>query len=305
MAPHSSDNDERANLVNRIIPSMLLSQGSDKARIDPRHVAPRDSAAGRFALVGNVIITGGTGAIGMATARAVLQHGITGLMIFDLGVAKATEKLDALRREFPEAKIEGRDVNVTDEEAVDTAVKETAQVFGSVDGLVCFAGIVHSQDAIETPASTFRKLMEVNTVGSFICARAAAQQMISQQTSPSSPGGRIIFTASISAHAVNYPQPQVAYNASKGALMMMKSSLAAEWSRYGITVNSISPGYMDTILNEGAGLEKHREEWNKRNPMGRMGDPEEVTGVVVMLLSRAGSYITGADYAIDGGGLVF
>lgn len=305
MSPQAAENDERASLVNRKTPSMLLSHGSDKDRLDPRHVTPRDSAAGRFALVGNIIITGGTGAIGTATARAVLQHGITGLMLFDLGVSQAGEKLEALRQEFPEARIEGRDVNVTDEEAVQKAVEETAQILGSVDALVCFAGIVHTQHAIETPASAFRKLMEVNTIGSFICARAVAQQMIKQQTGPQSPGGRIIFTASISAHAVNFPQPQVAYNASKGALLMMKSSLAAEWSRYGITVNSISPGYMDTILNEGAGLEEHKVQWALRNPMGRMGDPEEVTGVVVMLLSRAGSYITGADYAIDGGGLVF
>lgn len=62
---------------------------------------------------------------------------------------------------------------------------------------------------------------------------------------------------------------------------------------------------MDTILNEGEGLKEHRLQWSARNPLGRMGDPEEVTGVVVMLLSRAGSYVTGADYAVDGGGLVF
>lgn len=301
----ASHEDDRASLTKRIIPSMLLSGGSDKSRLDSRHLAPRDTAAGRFALVGNIIITGGTGAIGMATARAVLQHGISGLMIFDLGVAKSMDKVEALRKEFPDAKIEAKDVNVTDEEAVGKAVGETAELLGSVDALVCFAGIVHTQDAIDTPAATFRKLLEVNTTGSFICAQAAAKQMISQQTDPSSPGGRIILTASISAHAVNFPQPQVAYNASKGALLMMKSSLAAEWARYGITVNSISPGYMDTILNEGEGLKEHRVQWAARNPMGRMGDPEEVTGVVVMLLSRAGSYVTGADYAIDGGGLVF
>lgn len=226
-------------------------------------------------------------------------------MIFDLGVSSSTEKIEALRNEFPNAKIEAREVNVTDEDAVNAAVKETAEVLGSVDALVCFAGIVHTQDAVDTPAKTFRKLLEVNTTGSFICAQAVASQIISQQTTPSSPGGRIIFTASISAHAVNFPQPQVAYNTSKGALLMLKSSLAAEWARYGITVNSISPGYMDTILNEGEGLKVHRGIWADRNPTGRMGDVEEVTGVVVMLLSRAGSYVTGADYAIDGGGLVF
>jgi len=74
---------------------------------------------------------------------------------------------------------------------------------------------------------------------------------------------------------------------------------------HGIRVNSISPGYMDTILNEGPGLEKARRMWGERNPMGRMGDPWELTGPVVLLCSRAGSYINGADLLVDGGAMVF
>jgi sorbose reductase len=113
-------------------------------------------------------------------------------------------------------------------------------------------------------------------------------------------GGSIVFTASISGHSVNFPQPQVSYNVSKGALLQLKSSLAAEWARYGIRVNSISPGYMDTVLNEGPGLEEAKKLWYSRNPMGRMGDPSELTGVVVLLCSRAGRYINGADILVDG-----
>ncbi|KAF6818993.1 short chain dehydrogenase reductase family [Colletotrichum musicola] len=86
---------------------------------------------------------------------------------------------------------------------------------------------------------------------------------------------------------------------------MLKSSLAAEWARYGINVNSISPGYMDTVLNEGEGLAEARRIWAERNPAGRMGMPEEVAGVVVMLCSKAGSYFNGSDLVVDGGGVVF
>lgn len=118
-------------------------------------------------------------------------------------------------------------------------------------------------------------------------------------------GGSIILTSSISGHVVNFPQPQVHYNAGKAAILSMKSSLAAEWARYGVRVNSISPGYMDTILNEGEGLEVLRQEWAKRNPYGRMGQPEELTGAVILLASKAGSYITGADILVDGGITVF
>lgn len=119
-------------------------------------------------------------------------------------------------------------------------------------------------------------------------------------------GGKIIFIASISGHRVNYPQPQAAYNTSKAALLHMKNSLAAEWTRYGIQVNTISPGYMDTVLNEGDDLAPWRQIWAERNPMRRMGSPEELTGPVILLCSDiGGSYINGADIVVDGGGLVF
>ena len=117
--------------------------------------------------------------------------------------------------------------------------------------------------------------------------------------------GTIVLIASISAHRTNYPQPQAAYNASKCALLSLKSSLAAEWAHHGIRVNSISPGYMDTILNEGDGLEEARRTWRERNPMGRMGAPEELTGPIVLLCSGAGSYINGADLVVDGGQIGF
>jgi len=107
-------------------------------------------------------------------------------------------------------------------------------------------------------------------------------------------GGSIVFIASISGHRVNYPQPQVAYNVSKSAVITLKNSLAAEFARYGIRVNSISPGYMDTILNEGEGIAEARQIWTERNPMGRMGTPDELTGAVVLLSSAAGSYMTGS-----------
>ena len=86
----------------------------------------------------------------------------------------------------------------------------------------------------------------------------------------------------------------MAYNVSKSAVITLKNSLAAEFARYGIRVNSISPGYMDTILNEGEGIAEGRRIWAERNPMGRMGTPDELTGAVILLSSNAGSYMTGS-----------
>ncbi|KAL6880899.1 hypothetical protein J3F83DRAFT_720221 [Trichoderma novae-zelandiae] len=299
---HVSD---RNSLTSRTLPQMTLSSPSTglpppSARTDSLHPSARDSAPGRFSIAGNAVITGGTGAIGLVVARAVLQHGASGLMLLDLDVDAAQDALRALRDEFPHALVEARSVDVTDEEAVNEAMADTGRALGSVDMLVCLAGIVSCSHALDTPIAQWRRVLDVNTTGAFICARAAARAIIAQGT-----GGRIVLTASISAHRVNFPQPQAAYNVSKGALLMLKSSLAAEWARHGITVNSVSPGYVDTVLNEGEGLADARRIWSERNPMGRMGLPEEVAGVVVMMLSRAGSYMNGTDVVVDGGGHVF
>jgi sorbose reductase len=189
---------------------------------------------------------------------------------------------------------------VRDEHGIASAVESAAKVLGSIDILLCFAGVVGCTHALEMPADEWRRTHEINLTGSFLCAQAAARQMRAQAT-----GGSVVFTASISAHATNFPQPQAAYNSSKTALLSLAKSLAAEWSSYGIRVNCLSPGYMDTILNEGDGLSRARESWNTRNPMGRMGHAWEVTGPLVMLVSNAGRYVNGTDIIVDGGAMVF
>jgi sorbose reductase len=226
--------------------------------------------------------------LGFEAARALLEHGLSGLMIFDVNPAEAQAKIAGLAAEFPAAKIKSKKVDITDDVAIGEAIAQTAEVLGSVDILLCFAGVVGCTHAIDMTAAEWRRTLDINTTGSFLCAQAAAKQMIAQQT-----GGSILFTASISGHRVNFPQPQVAYNVSKAALITLKNSLAAEWARYGIRVNSISPGYMDTILNEGQGIAEARAVWAERNPMGRMGNPSELTGAVVLLSSSAGTYMNG------------
>lgn len=289
----------RHELTERALPHMVLSDASSTSFTAPP-AASTHSAEARFSVKGAAIVTGGTGTLGMAAATALLQHGLQGLMLFDVNIDSARKQLSNLRTDFPEASIEALAVDVTDEIAVQRAVEETAQLLGSVDILLCFAGVVGCVSALDMPASQWRKILEINTTGSFICAQAAARQMVQQGT-----GGSIMFTASISAHRVNYPQPQAAYNVSKAALLSLKSCLAAEWARYGIRTNTISPGYMDTILNEGDGLAETRRIWSDRNPSGRMGVPSELTGVVVLLASSAGTYINGADIVVDGGAIVF
>ncbi|KAG5660844.1 hypothetical protein KAF25_002487 [Fusarium avenaceum] len=304
MAASGTDLPSRDELSARAVPSMVLSTGSPSSMTaPPKNDTASDPALGakeRFTVRGNFIVTGGAGTLGLASCNALLEHGLEGLMIFDVNPSQSLSEIDALRSRFPDAKIHARQVDVTNEEAVQGAVEETVATLGSVGGLICFVGVVGCVPTLEMPVSQWRRIIDINTTGSFICAQAVARQMVKQGT-----GGSITFTSSISAHRVNYPQPQAAYNVSKAALLTLKNCLAAEWARYGIRTNTISPGYMDTILNEGDGIAEHRRIWAERNPSGRMGVPSELTGAVVLLASSAGTYMNGTDIVVDGGAIVF
>ncbi|KAF5969240.1 D-arabinitol 2-dehydrogenase [Fusarium bulbicola] len=295
----------RSELKFRAPPSMQLSDGSAKSKTpSPDHVHPTsssiDRARARFEVTGNAIVTGGAGDIGSVACRALLEHGLQGLAIFDLHPDSGQSTVTSLQNDFPEAKITFTKVDVTDPESVEAAVTTAEQTIGPVNICLCFAGIAFAAHALDITPQQFKTMFDVNTTGSFLVAQAVAKRIAGGGT-----GGSIILMASISAHIVNFPQPQVHYNAAKAAVISMKSSLAAEWAVHGIRVNSISPGYMDTILNEGDGLADHRAIWARRTPYGRMGNPEELTGAVVLLASKAGSYITGADILVDGGISVF
>ncbi|KAI0390768.1 oxidoreductase-like protein [Xylariaceae sp. FL0594] len=298
---------EREGLTARVMPQMTLGSGAPGSLTAPpppfprhRDMSPAERACERFRVKGNAIVTGGAGDLGSAVSKALLEHGVQGLMIFDVNPAEAEAKVQALAGEFPQVSIRFLKVDITDEAEVDAAVSETVELLGPVTTLLNFAGMVSCGHALDWTALDWNRVMSVNTVGGFLVARAVARHMIERKL-----GGSIIFVASVSAHRVNFPQPQAPYNVSKAGVKAMAQSLAAEWAQYGIRVNSISPGYMDTILNEGDGLDTARRTWLSRHPLGRMGQPDELSGVVVMLASRAGSYFNGSDLLVDGGQTLF
>ena len=304
-APDSSAPDStRAELSKRSIPHMVLYKGRNQSSIptspSKTFIGASECALNRFRVHGNAIVTGGTGTLGLAACIALLEHGLSGLAIFDVNVKQSEHQVISLRERFPSRVITCSQVDVTSETAVQHAVDLAADTFGTINHLLCFSGVVGCFNAIDMSAAQWRRIIDVNTTGSFLCAQAVARKMVDQGT-----GGSIVFTASISAHRVNYPQPQAAYNVSKAALITLKNCLAAEWARYGIRTNSVSPGYMDTILNEGPGIAEARDVWAARNPTGRMGLPEELTGAIVMLSAETSSYINGTDVVVDGGAIVF
>ena len=288
---------------SRVLPQMNFSPTGARLT-EPIHIAPHlspaERAAARFRVFGNAVVTGGTGDLGFAACRALLEHGLESLMIWDLQTPSSLERIEQLRQEFPSNRIGFSNVNVTNEEEVLEAANHAQSFLGSIQTLLTFAGVASCDFALNTTAEEWRRVMDINATGSFLCARAIASKMMLSDL-----GGSIVLIASISAHRVNFPQPQVAYNASKAAVLAMTKSFAAEWAADGIRVNSISPGYMDTILNEGSGLQLSRDVWTERNPMGRMGVPDELSGPLILLVSPAGRYITGTDIIVDGGQTLF
>jgi len=147
------------------------------------------------------------------------------------------------------------------------------------------------------PADRVKRLFDINVHGVFYTAREAARHMIPQG------GGSIILISSMSANIVNIPQLQTPYNASKAAVKHMAASLAVEWAKKGVRVNTLSPGYMLTKLTKGI-LEKNsdlKKTWEELTPMGRIGEPEDLAGAIVFLASDASKFMTGSEIRVDGG----
>ena len=246
------------------------------------------------------MVTGGAGNLAMAASRALLQHGLEGLALLDLesSFESSASSVSQLQKDFAKSKIVCIPVDVTSESEVSKAMRTAYEMLGSrIDILCCFAGIVSCVPSLQASAAEVKQVVDINLMGAFICSQAAAKFMQQDDS-----GGSIILISSISGHFVNFPQPQCAYNISKAGVVHLARSLAVEWAAFGIRVNSISPGYMDTIINAGNNLQGLRDSWMTRCPMGRLGDPEELTGTIILLASqRAGRFITGANLIVDGG----
>lgn len=213
--------------------------------------------------------------------------------------AKAVEHL---RSSFSgsDSDIVFRPLDVTQGEALSQTITEIADAFGKIDVLVCFARIVNAIRAVGYTSEMFRKILDVNTTGVFLTAQAVGLEMIARKT-----GDSIILTASMAGHIVNYPQTHVAYGTCKSAVHHMTRCLAAEWAEYGIRVNSLSPGYMDTRLNASEDLTDVLPIWIEKTPLGRMGRKEELIGPVLLLASDAGSFMVGSNLRVDGGYTLF
>ena len=197
-----------------------------------------------------------------------------------------------------DVKTHGRRLDVTDQGATFAAFDEVAEVLGVPQVLVTAAGIEINGDSVAVTASDWRKVIDVNLTGTFFAAQAFGKGLLSAGMP-----GSAIFIASMSGSIVNVPQWAASYNASKPAVTHLGRSLAVEWAKAAIRVNSISPGYVLTDLTQKI-IDKQpslRGEWEALIPQGRMASPEDIAGLVSFLASDASAYLTAQDIIIDGG----
>ncbi len=235
-------------------------------------------------MAGSVFITGGASGIGFATAALLVERRID-VFLFDL----KQEAVDAACAQLgPRAA--GMAGNVSDELEVEKAFDKA----GTLQGIVNSAGIGMDKPAIETDIADFRRIVDVNLIGSFLVARAAARRWI-EAGCP----GVIVNISSVSGMTGN--KGRVAYGASKGGVNLMTMVLATEWGRHNIRVNAVAPGPVDTPLARSIHTDDVRRQWADRVPQRRYGTPREIAQTVAFLLSDEATYINGQVLAVDGG----
>jgi NAD(P)-dependent dehydrogenase (short-subunit alcohol dehydrogenase family) len=242
------------------------------------------------------LVTGGASGIGLATAGALLEEGWRiGLVDRDAGgLATAAAKLRQPDR------IATHPLDVTDEAATTRVIADVQRRFGRLDGVVNSAGIADDIPALETSVDKFRRILDINVIGSFVVARAAAKLMIAAAGGKSEGVGAIVNLASIS--GLRGSKGRVAYGASKGAVVTMTQVLANDLAPAGIRVNAIAPGPVETAMVANMHTADDRRLFARYIPMNRYAAPAEIASAIVFLLDGTrSSFITGEVIAVDGG----
>lgn len=241
------------------------------------------------------IVTGARRGIGRAIALALAREGAN-VVVSDISqedCQKVVHEIEGMGRRGLALKC---DVSSSDD--VEDMVKRTVAEFGSVGILVNNAGIISFKPFLELTDEDWDKTLNVNLKGQFLCARAAARQMVKNKW------GRIINIASISSGGCGIAFPLVAhYTASKGGIIALTEALALELTPQGINVNAICPGAIDTDMAKGVKEGGQLAQVLARIPKGRLGQPEEIASLAVFLASEESDYISGAAIVIDGGWL--
>ncbi|OTG88289.1 short-chain dehydrogenase [Acinetobacter sp. ANC 4558] len=237
-----------------------------------------------------VVVTGAAAGIGFSLSKAFAEQGAKVFMI-DLNETALTEATDALKA----YQVCGYAANVTDDEAVRAAFERCKNHFGLVDVLFNNAGISLNKPSLEISMAEWRRCVDINLSSLFLCSQEAAKQMQLHGR------GAIINTASI--WGLNTSAERTAYCTTKAGVVAMTKCLAAEWGAFGIRVLAIGPGYTRTALVEKLQQQNTLDvaDLERRTPLNRLAEPEEIAELGLFLASDAAKFMTGQTYLIDGG----
>lgn len=252
-------------------------------------------AAEIFSLKGRVaLVTGASSGLGVQFAKALADNGAVVVL-----VARRADRLKALKDE-----IEGKggkaiaiEADVTDQAAVARAFDTAEKTFGTVTILVNNAGIAHGGRAVEMPAEEWRKVLSTNLDAVFFWAQEAARRMLAAKKP-----GAIVNIASVLGLAV--AKGAVAYATAKAGVVQVTKALAVELAFKGVRVNAIAPGWFVTEMNDDYLMSEAGVAIKREIPMGRFGNPGDLDGALLLLVSDAGSYITGTTIVVDGGQVI-
>ena len=232
------------------------------------------------------IVTGGASGIGQAIAERFVDEGA---VVVAADIAFAAENFEKVERSRP---VPHR-LNVSDPASVATLVKNTVAEFGRIDVLVNSAGIGKDVPFLDHSIEDFDRIIAINLRGTFLIGQAVARHMADKG------GGRIINIASVSGQRGN--SGRAAYGASKGGVITLSKVMAVDLAPYGINVNVIAPGPVDTPLVAQMHTPQARLSWTSLTPLNRYGTPAEIAGAAVFLASDDATYITGHVLDVDGG----
>ncbi|MBM3457775.1 MAG: 3-oxoacyl-ACP reductase FabG [Armatimonadetes bacterium] len=245
-----------------------------------------------FSLHGKVaIVTGASKGLGLDMARALAEAGAD-LAITSRHLAEVSQAAAEIR-EATGRRVIGIEADAGSARDVDAMVERTVAEFGQLDILVNNAGINRHAYVHEQSEEDWNAVIQIDLNGPMLCTRAATRHMIPRRT------GRIINIASILG-LVGYPK-RGPYCAAKGALVNLTRCYAVELAEHQITVNCVCPGPFVTPLTEGLVQGPVREDFTRRIPLGRWGQPQELVGAILYLASDAASFTTGAVLTVDGG----
>lgn len=235
------------------------------------------------------LVTGAAQGIGKAVALLLARNGAD-IVVSDINLEKAGEtarEIEATGRRAMPIK-----VDVANSGDVERMVQTILEQFGQIDILINNAGIARDKLILRMTEEDWDAVLDINLKGTFNCTKAVVKHMSKQRS------GKIVNIASVVGEMGNAGQAN--YSASKAGVIGFTKTIAREFAQRGINVNAIAPGYIQTPMTE-ALPEKAKDELKRMIPMERLGQPEDVAGAVLFLVSEAASYITGHVLNVNGG----